>query len=58
MACEIFVPLLAIEPAPPALEVQNLNYWMTREVPGIHSLYLTLPAHLQMYPVYSETGTS
>ena len=58
MECEIFVPLLAIEPAPPAVEGQNLNYWMTREVPGIHSLYLTLPAHLQVYPMHSETSTS
>ena len=32
-ACEILVPRLVIEPASPALEARNLNYWTPREVP-------------------------
>ena len=36
MACGILVPQPEIEPIPPALEVQSLNHWTTREVPGPH----------------------
>ena len=32
-ACEILAPQPGIEPEPPALEVQSLNHWTTREVP-------------------------
>ena len=32
-ACGILVPQSRIGPAPPALEVQSLNHWTTREVP-------------------------
>ena len=35
MACGILVPWPGIEPVPPAVEVQSLNYWTTREVPQI-----------------------
>jgi len=31
--CEMLVPQPGIEPAPPALEVWNPNYWTTRQVP-------------------------
>ena len=31
--CDILVPRPGIEPLPPALGVQSLNYWTTREVP-------------------------
>ena len=34
MACRILVPQPETEP--PALEVQSLNHWTTREVPGPH----------------------
>ena len=34
-AYAILVPWPGIEPAPSALEAQNLNYWATREVPII-----------------------
>ena len=33
VACEILVPRPGIEPMSPALEVQSLNHWTTREVP-------------------------
>ena len=33
MACGILVPQPGMEPAPPAVEVQSLNHWTTREVP-------------------------
>ena len=32
-ACGILAHRPGIKPAPPALEVQSLNYWITREVP-------------------------
>ena len=32
-ACRILVPQPGIEPVPPALEMQSLNHWTTREVP-------------------------
>ena len=36
-ACRILVPLPGIKPASPALEVQSLNHWTTREIPDLHS---------------------
>ena len=33
MACGILVPWRRIEPGPPAVEVQSLNYWTTRKFP-------------------------
>ena len=36
MACWIFIPQPGFEPATPALEVQHLNHWTTREVPVSH----------------------
>ena len=33
MACGILVPQHRIEPTPPVVEVWNLNYWTTKEVP-------------------------
>ena len=32
IACEILVPKLGIKPMPPAVEVQSLNHWTSREV--------------------------
>ena len=32
MACEVLVPQLGTEPAPPALAAQSLNHWAAREV--------------------------
>ena len=32
MACGIFVPGLGIEPMSPAVDVQSLNHWTSREV--------------------------
>ena len=34
MACVILVPLLGIEPAALALEVESLNHWTAWEVPN------------------------
>ena len=34
-ACGILVPQPGIEPTPPAVEVQSVNHWTTREVPFI-----------------------
>ena len=34
-ACGVLVPRPGIEPAPTALEAQNLNHWTAREVPWI-----------------------
>ena len=31
-ACGILVPWPGIEPTPPAVEVQSLNHWTTKEV--------------------------
>ena len=39
-ACGILVPQPEIELMPPAVEVQNLNHWITREVPQLHLLSL------------------
>ena len=33
VACGILVPQPGIKPAPPAVEAQSLNHWITREVP-------------------------
>ena len=35
VACGILFPQPGIKPASPALEVQSLNHWTTREVPRI-----------------------
>ena len=35
VACRILVPQTVIESALPALEVQRLNHWTSREVPGL-----------------------
>ena len=43
MVCGILVPGPGIEPVPPAVETQSLNYWTTREVhESINSLVLSL----------------
>ena len=34
-ACGILVPGPGIKPAPPAVEMQSLNHWTTREVPSM-----------------------
>ena len=31
--CGVLVPWPGIEPTPPEVEVQNLNHWITREMP-------------------------
>lgn len=33
VACGVLVPQPGVEPAPPAVEVQSLNHWTTKEVP-------------------------
>ena len=33
-ACGILVPRTGIKLAPPAVEMQSLNHWTAREVPG------------------------
>ena len=40
------VPWLGIEPRPPALGVQSLNHWTTREIP-LHLLLKWLESHSQ-----------
>ena len=35
VVCRILVPQLGIKPMLPAVEVQILNHWMSREVPQI-----------------------
>jgi len=35
VACGILVPCPGIEPMPPALDAQNLNHWIAREVSAI-----------------------
>ena len=32
--CRILLSQLGMEPTPPAMEVQSLNHWTNREVPG------------------------
>ena len=49
-ACGILVPWPGIEPVPPALEVQSLNHWTTREVPG-HSLLKNKKQKTQQQPM-------
>lgn len=44
-ACRIFVPLLGIEPMPPAVEMWSANYWTTREVPQGQFLKKERPSH-------------
>ena len=36
------VPQTGIEPTHPALEVQSLNCWITREIPTLNLLIVTL----------------
>ena len=35
MACRILVPIPGTEFVLPILEVQSLNHWATREIPGL-----------------------
>ena len=42
-ACRILLPWPGVEPMPPAMEVQSLNYWTTGEVP---TSWLLLESHL------------
>ena len=42
-ACRTLVPWPGIEPSSPALKVQSLNHWTTREVPLITSLKTLSP---------------
>ena len=42
VACRIFIFQSGTEPMPPALGVQSLNYWTTREVPGPHIFNMIL----------------
>ena len=48
-ACGILVHRTAVEPAPPALEAQNLNHWTTREVPLFGLLYGLLWLELELF---------
>ena len=65
-ACGILLPWPGIKPMPPALSVQSLNHWITREVPGrvfkdwqhwlcpdLDVLYFT--SHLILIRVYFPT---
>ena len=36
VACGILVPQSWIKPMPPAMRVQSLNHWTTREVPAVN----------------------
>ena len=36
---QVLVPLLGIKPRPPALGMQSLSHWTTREVPQIDLHY-------------------
>ena len=39
VAYGILVPWPGIEPMPPAVEVQSLNHWTSKEVPVAHVVY-------------------
>ena len=54
VACGILVPRPGIKPIPPAVEVQSLNHWTTREVPleAFSTLQADLKIHLQMTQYY------
>ena len=41
-ACGILVPQKGIEPTHPAVEVRSLNCWITREIPTLNLLIVTL----------------
>ena len=46
---QILVFQSGVEPAPPALEAQNLNHWTTREVPGVFFYNLPFLAPFSFY---------
>ena len=54
VACRIFVLQSGTEPMPPALGVQSLNYWTTREVPGPHIFNMILFFNLDLIPNYLD----
>ena len=47
-ACRILVPPPGIKPTPPALEVQSLNHWTTRQVTLLN---VRLDTHVGQDPV-------
>ena len=49
-ACGILVPPPGIEPAPPAVEAQALNFWTTRGVP-----YISNNITFVVYKVFSHS---
>ena len=58
-ACGILVPRPGIEPVPPAVEVQSLNHWTAREVPGFTYLKsrILLPVCMQMGVIQQRGGS-
>ena len=46
----VLVPWLGIEPEPPALGVQSLNHWTTREVPISFFIHFSRPE----YPLWAH----
>ena len=58
MACGILVPQPGIEPAPLALEVQNLNHWTAREVPLVPFLVNLMNWNIEHIEGCSESLSS
>lgn len=48
-ACGILVPRLGIELAPPETEVQDLNHWITREIPRLWFLTFVILIFLDIW---------
>ena len=57
-ACGILVPQPGIEPVPPALEVQSLNYRSAKEVPSLLFLYSVLGIPYTSFKKYSSPSLS
>jgi len=58
-ACGILVPQPGVEPAPPALEVQSLNYWIAREVRRFSEVvrkHQGVRTEDQTHPVYCHSS--
>ena len=49
--CEILVPGPDMELAPPAVEAQDVNRWIAREVPHLHNFKYLFLYKLQVYTI-------
>ena len=57
IASRILVPWPGIEPTPPAVEVQNLNHWTTRQISMLSCLKLPYSHYFLKLAFFFSSGT-